>query len=157
VIAVLTCRLPAWLMSRCRAEIARSASSLFSNCEMGPTTMRRCLRAPSGPGSRHRYSQTGPPCLRSAQIRLPYCISSSSTANRPMEVEHSPIPCRHNPGTKWTKRESGQGVLAADLGTGYRFPAEVPHLRACPARLGLSRTTLITRMRKLGISPNDYA
>lgn len=51
----------------------------------------------------------------------------------PTEVEHSAVPCRHNPGTIWSRTESEQRILPASFGTGCRF--------AAAARLGGRRTS----------------
>src|ERR1700687_3090294 len=50
------------------------AATSSPNSFVVPTTILRCLRLPSGPGSRHLNSQTsGPPC-RSVRIMLPFCM-----------------------------------------------------------------------------------
>src|SRR5438067_7609047 len=61
-------------MSTFKAATACRAADSSISCSVYPTTILRCFRFPSGPGSRHPNSQTAGPFRRSARIMLPYCI-----------------------------------------------------------------------------------
>jgi len=70
--------------------------TLAPNSFVVPTAILRCLRLPSGPGSRHLNSQTsGPPC-RSVRIVLPFAWIFLSVP--PMRKLPNRT-CRHNSGT----------------------------------------------------------
>src|SRR5258706_2845883 len=91
--ACLLCSSAAWLAG---ATIACRAATSSPKSFVVPTTILRCLRLPSGPGSRHLNSQTsGPPC-RSVRIMLPFCMVFLSVF--PMRQLRSRIR-RYNSGT----------------------------------------------------------
>lgn len=49
---------------------------LSGNWVIGPITILRCFRLPSGPASRHLTSQTSGPFERVDRMILPFCMAS---------------------------------------------------------------------------------
>src|SRR6266851_3673847 len=126
--------------------MAWRAATSSPNSSVVPTTILRCLRLPSGPGSRHLNSQTsGPPC-RSVRIMLPFCMDfpfcASNADNclqdlqaqfrhrlsmkewqKPRQIEESycfpaEITARTSPGKQWMCLSATTFRLADDPGVG---------------------------------------
>src|SRR3974390_2773219 len=64
------------LISQRSAALARGADDLWGNWVVGPITILRCFRLPSGPASRHLKSQTSGPSERLDRVILPFCMAS---------------------------------------------------------------------------------
>ena len=88
-------------------------------------TILRCLRLPSGPGSRDLNSQTSGPILRSAWMMLPCCIERPFCAAQAVHLENRIVLV----GTIQAQivGHYGRGDPAQLRGEmiGYRFPAEI--------------------------------
>jgi len=110
---------------------------------MRPITILRCLRLPSGPGSRHLNSQTFGPILRSACMMLPCCIERPFCASQPVHPENRLVLVGTIQAQIFGHHGRGDPEKLRGEMIGYRFPAEIT-ARTSPGKqwMCLSATTL---------------
>src|SRR5258708_9311426 len=99
--------------------MAGGAATSSPNPFVVPTPILRCLRLPSGPGSRHLNSQTSGPPYRSVRIMLPFCMDFPFCAcNAEIAEEDLQAQIRHRLSMRNGKNRNESSKIIA-------FPAEI--------------------------------